>query len=137
MSALGHFRTLRHVRMMSVHHSKADICWRVRHVCEVPEADSRIAAKRPLAGLSFGCVRPHKLAAALEAPGRPEKACGLGDCGATPASEAVSARNPSLCSSPRLDASQRIGKASKTLKARLLRRTAVRVGCRAWRSFAP
>jgi hypothetical protein len=37
--------------MMSVHHSKADICWRVRHVCEVPEADSRIAAKRPLAGL--------------------------------------------------------------------------------------
>jgi hypothetical protein len=42
--------------------------WNVRFV---PEADSCTAAKRPLAGLSFGCVRPHKLAA-RQAPGRLE-----------------------------------------------------------------
>src|SRR6516165_9636849 len=56
---------------MSALPPKADIgtqSWNVRFV---PIADSCTAAKRPLAGLRFLCVRPHE-PAALQALGRPD-----------------------------------------------------------------
>ena len=40
MSALGHWRTYRQVRAMSVIPPKTDIYQRSLHVCVVPEADT-------------------------------------------------------------------------------------------------
>jgi hypothetical protein len=50
---------------------KADIPQRRLDVRFVPKADSCTAAKRPLAGPRFLCVRPHE-PAALQALGRPD-----------------------------------------------------------------
>jgi hypothetical protein len=72
MSALGQKRTFQQVPVMSALPPKADITERDRDVGFVPKADSCTAAKRPLAGLSFGAFLPHKFAAVLEAPGQPE-----------------------------------------------------------------
>jgi len=47
MSALGHKRTLGHVRTMSALPPKADIGTQPRDVRFVPKADSCTAAKRP------------------------------------------------------------------------------------------
>jgi hypothetical protein len=55
--------------LMSALPPKADIADRDRHVRFVPKADSCTATKRPLAGLRFPCVRPHK-PAALQALGQ-------------------------------------------------------------------
>jgi hypothetical protein len=51
MSALGHFRTLRHVCAMSAYHSKADIRKRRRHVRKGPLPDKVHRSK--MAHLAF------------------------------------------------------------------------------------
>src|SRR5262249_59735316 len=51
---------------------KADIRTDDQDVRLVPKADSCTAIKKLPAGLRFLCVRPHELAAALQALGRPD-----------------------------------------------------------------
>jgi hypothetical protein len=63
MSALGQKQTLDWRPLMSALPPKADIPKHDQDVPFVPKADSCTAAKRPLAELSVGCVRSHKLAA--------------------------------------------------------------------------
>jgi hypothetical protein len=57
---------------MSALPPKADIAECDWHVRLVPKADSCTAAKGLVSGLSFLCVPPHELAAALQALGRPD-----------------------------------------------------------------
>jgi hypothetical protein len=66
MSALGQKQTLKHVRPMSALHPKADMDGYSPNVRFVPKVDSCSVENSPLAGLSFGYVRRHKLAAALQ-----------------------------------------------------------------------
>jgi hypothetical protein len=71
---MGHCACTAHtpfMHAMSVLPPKADIAGRNSDVRFVPKADSCSAEKSPLAGLSFGYVRRHKLAAALQSD-RPE-----------------------------------------------------------------
>jgi hypothetical protein len=88
MSALGQKQTSDCRLFMSAIPPKADMDGYSPNVSFVPKADSCTAAKRPVAGLSLGFVRPHKAAAALQAPGGLEGRfltrlwrTSLGDCG--------------------------------------------------------